>query len=580
DRPEAPDTAASEDDVRALRELARRLRTPQLSMAPVASEGRAGSEPGRSRTFVAFGAAALGLLAAAVLFAVGATVPAAILLGIGLAAGAAGIFLTLSGDRGAATIDAHGAAVAAYREALAAADRERAEAVADAQRRGLPLDPVEIDEVADQMAEAANLAALAADWDARMAAFGTRQAAAMLRLQSALQERGVVIADGDDSRASAEAYLAACDQWAQLAGLAARRDALQAELAGRQAAEATHASAVARRETAAMALRDAARAAGLDAADRVEDQVLGLQAWQAARGDELRRGQQALAEWQQLQVLLDGGTLDDLQAEATRRRQRAADLAAALPPGSVALPDMADPEGHLAALREEAGRLSRDHDLARGSLQTHRQGIPDVAEAEEAAESARAELARVQELAATIDATLQLLRSAQDRVHRDLAPILGQAVGRWLPIVSGGAYSEISVDPANLNVTVKEQATGQWRTARLLSEGTREQIFLLLRVAMAEHLVTTNERAPLILDEVTAQSDAERKVQLLEVLHRLSSERQVVLFTHDDDVVAWAEDALRDPQDRLIRLQAPSRLTPLPVQPTLETAPEPIPVAD
>ena len=99
----------------------------------------------------------------------------------------------------------------------------------------------------------------------------------------------------------------------------------------------------------------------------------------------------------------------------------------------VALPDMADPEGHLAALREEAGRLSRDHDLARGSLQTDRQGIPDVAEAEEAAESARAELARVRELAATIDATLQLLRSAQDRVHRDLAPILGQAVGRWLP---------------------------------------------------------------------------------------------------------------------------------------------------
>ena len=151
-------------------------------------------------------------------------------------------------------------------------------------------------------------------------------------------------------------------------------------------------------------------------------------------------------------------------------------------------------------------------------------------------------------------------------MHRDLAPILGQAVGRWLPIVSGGAYSEISVDPADLNVTVKEQATGQWRTARLLSEGTREQIFLLLRVAMAEHLVTTNERAPLILDEVTAQSDAERKVQLLEVLHRLSAERQVVLFTHDDDVVAWAEQALHAPQDRLVRLEAPRRMAPVPMR--------------
>jgi uncharacterized protein YhaN len=153
-------------------------------------------------------------------------------------------------------------------------------------------------------------------------------------------------------------------------------------------------------------------------------------------------------------------------------------------------------------------------------------------------------------------------------------------VGRWLPIVSGGAYSEISVDPADLNVTVKEQATGQWRTARLLSEGTREQIFLLLRVAMAEHLVTTDERAPLILDEVTAQSDAERKVQMLQVLHRLSAERQVVLFTHDDDVVAWAQEALQAPQDRLVRLEAPPRMAPVAMETISEPAPEPVRVAD
>ena len=112
------------------------------------------------------------------------------------------------------------------------------------------------------------------------------------------------------------------------------------------------------------------------------------------------------------------------------------------------------------------------------------------------------------------------------------------------------------MDPASLRVSVKEAATGQWRDARLLSEGTREQIYLLLRVAMAEHLVTTGERAPLLLDEVTAQADGERKRQLLEVLHRLSTERQVILFTHDDEVLAWADGALRVPDDAVIRLDA------------------------
>jgi exonuclease SbcC len=163
----------------------------------------------------------------------------------------------------------------------------------------------------------------------------------------------------------------------------------------------------------------------------------------------------------------------------------------------------------------------------------------------------------VQVLARDVDTTLQLLRAAEERVHRDLAPVLGQAVARWLPAVSAGRYSEISVDPSDLSVTVKEAESGRWRHARLLSEGTREQIYLLLRVAMAEHLVTTPERAPLLLDEVTAQCDGERKRELLDVLHQLSGERQVILFTHDDEVAAWAQAALHAPDDRLVTLAAP-----------------------
>jgi DNA repair protein SbcC/Rad50 len=582
ERPQVPDGASSQTEVRALRELARRLRTPQLSPSPAhASEGRTATKPGPNRSRIAFAAAGLGLVAAAVLFAAGSTIAAAMLLGVALAAAAAGALLPTAVDREVkATHGEADAALAAYRQAVADAERDRVEAAAEAARRGLPADPAALDDFADRLAAAADRAARASEWDARLATLRSRLAAARAHLREALSDRGVAPADADDPRQAADAYLAACEARAQQATLTSRGDALRAELAGRQAAEAAREAARARQDAATASLRDAAVAAGIDAAGEPEDLVSSLEAWRAARGEALRRGQQALAEWQQLQALLDGGTLAELEAEATRRRQRATDLAAALPPGSVALQDLADPEGHLSALRDEAAGLSRAFDLASGSLQARRDALPAVAEAEEAAESAHAELGRVQEVAVTIDATLRLLRAAQDRVHRDLAPILGQAVGRWLPVVSRGAYSEISVDPADLNVTVKEQATGKWRTARLLSEGTREQIFLLLRVAMAEHLVTTDERAPLILDEVTAQSDAERKIQLLDVLHRLSAERQVVLFTHDDDVVAWAERALQAPQDRLVRLHRPQRMAPLLIEPALDATPEPIRVAD
>ena len=55
---------------------------------------------------------------------------------------------------------------------------------------------------------------------------------------------------------------------------------------------------------------------------------------------------------------------------------------------------------------------------------------------------------------------------------------------------------------------------------------------------------------------------------------------RVVLFTHDDDVVAWAERALREPADRLVRLPAPRRVAAVPVHLELEPVAEAIPVAD
>jgi uncharacterized protein YhaN len=85
---------------------------------------------------------------------------------------------------------------------------------------------------------------------------------------------------------------------------------------------------------------------------------------------------------------------------------------------------------------------------------------------------------------------------------------------------------------------------GPWRNAGSLSHGTKEQIYLLLRAALAEHLTAPGERAPLILDQITAQCDRERRLAVLDLLHELSRDRQVILFTHDEGARAWAEETL------------------------------------
>jgi uncharacterized protein YhaN len=283
-----------------------------------------------------------------------------------------------------------------------------------------------------------------------------------------------------------------------------------------------------------------------------------LVAWQAQRAELARASEVAIREWQELQGLLAGRTLEELQAEAARRAEAAATLTGAAGEPAHLGPNV-DAEAVMASARADASRSKAVVDALNGELRLLATTLPDVAEAEERAEAARTELARVQELAAVIDETLSLLEAAERRVHRDLAPILTESVQAHLPAITGGAYVEVGMNPRDLSVDVKEARTGQWRDARLLSEGTREQIYLLLRVAMAEHLVTTvDERAPLLLDEVTAQSDPDRKRRILDVLHTLSADRQVILFSHDAEVVEWASQALREPRDRLVRLDSPA----------------------
>jgi uncharacterized protein YhaN len=131
--------------------------------------------------------------------------------------------------------------------------------------------------------------------------------------------------------------------------------------------------------------------------------------------------------------------------------------------------------------------------------------------------------------------------------------VLKATLREWLPGVTSGRYDDAAVDPATLEVRV--QAVGRpMREARLLSHGTAEQIYLLLRMAMATHLTLPGEVCPLLLDDVTAECDSDRRRAVLDVLHTMSRDRQVVLFSQEAEVLAWAREHLVSPQDGITEL--------------------------
>jgi len=190
---------------------------------------------------------------------------------------------------------------------------------------------------------------------------------------------------------------------------------------------------------------------------------------------------------------------------------------------------------------------------AGGQLTEREHHLPSVADAEDALAAAERAQKRIERLKDTLDRTIGFLEEAQERVLRDIAPILTQTVLEWLPGVTDDRYTGCRIDPENLLVEVRGPG-GRWRSAELLSHGTAEQIYLLLRFALSRHLTGEGESCPLILDDVVAASDAVRKQAVLRTLHALARSTQVILFTHEDDVRDWARENLAGSDARLIEL--------------------------
>lgn len=203
---------------------------------------------------------------------------------------------------------------------------------------------------------------------------------------------------------------------------------------------------------------------------------------------------------------------------------------------------------------EQAAREAlRQAATVTGACTERARELVDVAAAEEAYVAAQDELTRVRELDRVLGLTIGFLTGARDRVHRDLAPVLASSLTEWLPQVTTGRYQRAVVDPATLAVRVAGP-DGIWREADRLSCGTAEQIYLLLRVALTRHLTHPDEVAPLLLDEVTVQSDVPRTREILTMLHALAAERQVILFAQDEEVARWADARLAGPADSHVRL--------------------------
>lgn len=282
-----------------------------------------------------------------------------------------------------------------------------------------------------------------------------------------------------------------------------------------------------------------------------------LEVWREGQERALRKAERRNESWDRLQQLLGNQTFEELVGRADRLRRRADRLVSKTAPCALdeAHENAPSPE-RLQALRSEAESARSKADMARGGLNEREPHLPSVPDAEDALAAAEREQARVARLKDTLEQTIGFLEKAQERVLRDIAPILAHTMLDWLADVTNGRYTACRIDPESLLVEVRTSG-GRWREADRLSHGTVEQVYLLLRFALCRHLTKEGERCPLILDDALAASDSVRKAAVLKTLQALGKTTQVMLFTHEDDVREWARLNLQTPHDRLIDLPGP-----------------------
>jgi recombinational DNA repair ATPase RecF len=381
-----------------------------------------------------------------------------------------------------------------------------------------------------------------AAWEENLVRLQRAHDAQVRELGALLRARGIV--PTADVLADTVTYQKQC-------ALRARRRDLEVRLAERERDELARDRIAAQRQAAESELLAVARQCGATATD-LEECRASLEAWRNARRQRLEQQEQARRDWADLDRLLGGKSLAAAEAEAAATEEAARSAAVPFTPQEIltAECDEAARTRQAASVREAELALAK----LRGEIAQYGTVAPRVSEAEEEMEAAQRELQRLQQLESTLQTTREFLQRAQERVHLDIAPRLAAAILPALPAVTGGRYEEVLVDPETFDVQVRARG-GVWREAALLSHGTAEQIYLLLRVAMVRQLVRKGEVAPLVLDDVTVHFDRERKRAVLEALRSIAETQQVLLFSQEDDVLDWARTHLTGPRDAILLLE-------------------------
>ena len=162
-----------------------------------------------------------------------------------------------------------------------------------------------------------------------------------------------------------------------------------------------------------------------------------------------------------------------------------------------------------------------------GQLQGRMSTMGSRAELQKQLERKEKRIARLEQTYAALTIAQDTLTAARAELQRRFAPRITKRAQKLLSDMTVGRYTNVTMsEDFSLRASAGEEET--LRDAIWRSDGTVDQLYLALRLAVAEEL-TPN--APLVLDDVLVRFDDKRMEAAVGVLREMADSRQILLFT-------------------------------------------------
>ena len=153
--------------------------------------------------------------------------------------------------------------------------------------------------------------------------------------------------------------------------------------------------------------------------------------------------------------------------------------------------------------------------------------IETLATMQEEYQNLNDKLLELEEKNEEINLTKEFLEKAYINMKNGITPKFTENLSKNISKISNNKYTKVGIDDEN--GLIVENRLGEYISAERLSVGTIDQLYLSLRLSMIDDL--SEERLPVILDEVFAYYDDERLENILKFLNEQISDHQIIIFT-------------------------------------------------